>query len=154
MSAYERFAVDAVPETGVSALRGGLHERGFAEYAVVNHGRDMAAAGQPRFVAWTLILGNPAAGAALLARGLAAAVDIPLRLAIIATERGANEMCFATCVRCSPMTSRTLQRRSRQRCERCPNQPTTALMPVGGEPAAAGPASLRATRHSSDEVAS
>jgi uncharacterized protein (DUF302 family) len=52
----------------------------------------MAAAGQPHFVAWTPIFGNPAAGAALLARGLAAAVDIPLRLAIVATERGTSEI--------------------------------------------------------------
>jgi uncharacterized protein (DUF302 family) len=92
MSAYERFPVDTVPETVVSALRRVVHERGFTEYAVVDHGRDMAAAGQPAFVAWTLIFGNPAAGAALLARGLAAAVDIPLRLAVIATERGASEI--------------------------------------------------------------
>jgi uncharacterized protein (DUF302 family) len=92
MSAYERFAVAAASETVVSALREILRERGFAEYAVVDHGRDMAAAGQPRFVAWTLIFGNPAAGATLLARGIAAAVDIPLRLAVTATERGASEI--------------------------------------------------------------
>jgi uncharacterized protein (DUF302 family) len=92
MSAYERLPVNAAPETVVSALREVLHERGFTEYAVVDHGHDMAAAGQPRFGAWTLIFGNPAAGAALLAHGLAAAVDIPLRLAIIATEHGASEI--------------------------------------------------------------
>jgi uncharacterized protein (DUF302 family) len=92
MSAYERFPVAAASETVVSALREILRERGFAEYAVVDHGRDMAAAGQPRFVAWTLIFGNPAAGATLLARGIAAAVDIPLRLAVTATERGVSEI--------------------------------------------------------------
>ncbi|MDP9400786.1 MAG: DUF302 domain-containing protein [Actinomycetota bacterium] len=32
------------------------------------------------------MFGNPAAGAKLLARELAAAVDIPLRLAVVATE--------------------------------------------------------------------
>jgi uncharacterized protein (DUF302 family) len=92
MSAYERFPVAAAPETVVPALREILRERGFAEYAVVDHGRDMAAAGQPRFVAWTLIFGNPAAGATLLARAIAAAVDIPLRLAVTATQRGACEI--------------------------------------------------------------
>jgi uncharacterized protein (DUF302 family) len=92
MSAYERFPVDAAPETVVSALREVSHERRFAEYDVVDHGRHMSAAGQPRFVAWTLIFGNPAAGAVPLARGLAAAVDIPLRLAISPTERGPSEI--------------------------------------------------------------
>lgn len=43
----------------------------------------MAEAGAPGFAAWTLVFGNPAAGAGLLARDLEAAVDIPLRLAVI-----------------------------------------------------------------------
>jgi uncharacterized protein (DUF302 family) len=60
-----------------------FRERGVTEYAVVDHGHDMAAAGQPAYPAWTLIFGNPAAGARLLASDLAAAVDIPLRLAVI-----------------------------------------------------------------------
>jgi uncharacterized protein (DUF302 family) len=62
-----------------------LRERNFTEYAVVDHGRDTAAAGQPSHPAWTLIFGNPAAGAKLLALDLAAAVDIPLRIAVIAS---------------------------------------------------------------------
>ena len=41
--------------------------------------------------AWTLIFGNPAAGASLLAHDLAAAVDIPLRLAVIG-RAGASEI--------------------------------------------------------------
>jgi len=44
------------------------------------------ATGQPGHRAWTLIFGNPAAGAKLLALDLAAAVDIPLRLAVIARD--------------------------------------------------------------------
>jgi uncharacterized protein (DUF302 family) len=58
----------------------------------VDHGRDMAAAGAPGHVAWTLVFGNPAAGAKLLERDLAAAVDIPLRLAVIAAESGGSEI--------------------------------------------------------------
>ena len=86
MSRYERLEVNAPPETVVSVLRTVLSERNFTEYAVVDHGRDMAAAGQPGHRAWTLIFGNPAAGAKLLALDLAAAVDIPLRLAVIARD--------------------------------------------------------------------
>ena len=48
----------------------------------------MAAAGVTPHPAWTLVFGNPAAGAALLDRALSAAVDIPLRLAVIG--RGAE----------------------------------------------------------------
>jgi uncharacterized protein (DUF302 family) len=88
---YERFPSDAPPEAVVVALRDVLRERGVTEYAVVNHGHDMAAAGQPAFPAWTLIFGNPAAGSRLLARDLAAAVDIPLRLAVIGRD-GASEI--------------------------------------------------------------
>ena len=80
---YERLPVNAKPEVVVTALRDVLRERGVTVYAVVDHGHDMAAAGQPAYPAWTLIFGNPAAGARLLARDLAAAVDIPLRLAVI-----------------------------------------------------------------------
>jgi len=57
---------------------------------VVDHGRDMAAAGTPGFAAWTLVFGNPAAGAKLLAHDIAAAVDIPLRLAVVSAETGSE----------------------------------------------------------------
>jgi uncharacterized protein (DUF302 family) len=80
---YERLPVDAAPEAVVAVLRDLLRERGITEYAVVDHGHDMAAAGQPAYPAWTLIFGSPGAGARVLARDLAAAVDIPLRLAVI-----------------------------------------------------------------------
>jgi uncharacterized protein (DUF302 family) len=92
VSAYERVAVEARPEAVVSALRDALRSREIVEYAVVDHERDMAAAGAPAFAAWTLVFGNPAAGAKLLARDLAAAVDIPLRLAVIAAEPGCSEI--------------------------------------------------------------
>ncbi|MEN3285139.1 MAG: hypothetical protein V7607_6279 [Solirubrobacteraceae bacterium] len=92
VSAYERLAVDAPPDAVVSALREALRSRAITEYAVVDHGRDMAAAGATGFVAWTLVFGNPAAGAKLLERELAAAVDIPLRLAVIAGESGGSEI--------------------------------------------------------------
>jgi uncharacterized protein (DUF302 family) len=85
MSSYERVTVNAPPEAVVSVLRELIGARGFTEYAVVDHGRDMAAGGHPGYRAWTLIFGNPAAGAKLLAQDLAAAVDIPLRLAVIAS---------------------------------------------------------------------
>ena len=92
MSAYERIAVDAAPETTVSALREVLRAAGVTEYAVVDHGHDMAAAGAPGFAAWTIVFGNPAAGAKLLAHDLAAAVDIPLRLAVIAEDATRSEI--------------------------------------------------------------
>src|SRR4051794_25034726 len=87
---YERLPVDAPPERVVAAVREELRERGITEYAVVDHGHDMAAAGQTAYPAWTLIFGNPAAGAGLLAHDLAAAVDIPLRLAVIGREGGSE----------------------------------------------------------------
>jgi uncharacterized protein (DUF302 family) len=92
MSAYEGVAVDASPEAVVAALRESLRSRGITEYAVVDHGHDMAAAGATGFVAWTLVFGNPAAGAKLLERELAAAVDIPLRLAVTAAAGGGSEI--------------------------------------------------------------
>jgi uncharacterized protein (DUF302 family) len=83
---YERLAVGAPPEAVVAALREVLRERGVTEYAVVDHGHDMAAAGARAYPAWTLVFGNPAAGTRLLAHDLAAAVDIPLRLAVIGRD--------------------------------------------------------------------
>ena len=83
---YDRLPVNAPPETVVAALRDVLRERHVTEYVVVDHGHDMAAAGQPAYPAWTLIFGNPVAGARLLACDLAAAVDIPLRLAVIGRD--------------------------------------------------------------------
>ena len=71
-------------------LRNVLRERGITEYAVVDHGHDMAATGAPAYPAWTLIFGSPAAGAQLLAYDLAAAVDIPLRLAVIGRDGGSE----------------------------------------------------------------
>ena len=92
MSVYERVSVDAPPETVVAALRDALEARTITEYAVVDHEHDMAAAGAPAFPAWTLVFGSPAAGAKLLERDLEAAVDIPLRLAVIAPEPGSCEI--------------------------------------------------------------
>ena len=85
---YERIAVNLPPEEAVAALRRELAARGITEYAVVDHGHDMAQAGAPAFAAWTLIFGSPAAGARVLAADLAAAVDIPLRIAVIHDENG------------------------------------------------------------------
>jgi uncharacterized protein (DUF302 family) len=90
MAAYERVSVDAEPANVVAALRNVLGERGLTEYAVVDHGHDMAAAGVPGIVAWTLVFGNPGAGAALLQHELEAAVDIPLRLAVVRAYDGAS----------------------------------------------------------------
>jgi uncharacterized protein (DUF302 family) len=88
----ERLAVGAAPAMVVSGLRAVLRERGFTEYAVVDHGHDMAAAGRPGLMAWTVIFGNPAGGAKLLAHDLAAAVDIPLRLAVVGADGGSSEI--------------------------------------------------------------
>jgi uncharacterized protein (DUF302 family) len=92
VSAYERQLVEAPPQAVVDALREALRERGITEYAVVDHGHDMAAAGAPCYPAWTLVFGNPAAGAKLLAHELAAAIDIPLRLAVIGADSGRSEI--------------------------------------------------------------
>lgn len=80
------------PPAVVDALRAELRSRDITEYAVVDHGHDMAAAGAPAHPAWTLVFGNPAAGEALLARELATAVDIPLRLAVIAPDPGRSQI--------------------------------------------------------------
>jgi len=88
MSPYEHVEVDAPGDAVVTALREGLRWRGLTEYAVVDHGHDMAAAGAPAQPAWTLVFGNPVAGAALLQHELSAAVDIPLRLAVIGRGAG------------------------------------------------------------------
>jgi uncharacterized protein (DUF302 family) len=96
MSAYERVAVAAEPAAVVAALRELIQARGITEYAVVDHARDMAAAGAPSFEAWTLVFGNPSAGARLLARDLAAAVDIPLRLAVVRDVAGGSEIVLRT----------------------------------------------------------
>jgi len=90
VSPYRRVAVDAPAPDTVAALRRELADRGITEYAVVDHGHDMAAAGAPGFSAWTLVFGNPAGGAKLLARDLAAAVDIPLRIAVIGAVHGSE----------------------------------------------------------------
>src|SRR3954469_15015387 len=92
MSAYESVHAEAHPASVVSALREELRSKGITEYAVVDHGHDMAQVGAPGFAAWTLIFGNPAAGAKLLARDLAAAVDIPLRLAVITGADGGTDI--------------------------------------------------------------
>ncbi len=92
MSAYERVPFEAEPAAVVAALREAIKARGITEYAVVDHGHDMAQAGVAGVVAWTLIFGSPAGGAKLLARELAAAVDIPLRLAVIAGADGGSEI--------------------------------------------------------------
>jgi uncharacterized protein (DUF302 family) len=93
VSPYCRVAVDGRPHEAVARLRRELEAREITEYAVVDHGRDMAAAGAPGFTAWTLVFGSPAAGARVLARDLAAAVDIPLRIAVIGTDEG-TELVF------------------------------------------------------------
>jgi uncharacterized protein (DUF302 family) len=80
---YERVDVAAPAAATVERVRDALAARGIKEYAVVDHGHDMAAAGAPSHPAWTLVFGNPVAGEKLLARDLATAVDIPLRLAVI-----------------------------------------------------------------------
>jgi uncharacterized protein (DUF302 family) len=92
MTGRELIAVAAPADAVVAALRAALQARGVTEYAVVDHGRDMAAAGAPGHVAWTLVFGAPAAGAEVLDRDAAAAVDIPLRLAVIGAGEGRSEI--------------------------------------------------------------
>lgn len=91
MPPYARVPVAAAPAIVVQELSRALAER-ITEYVVVDHGHDMAAAGAPGFVAWTLIFGSPSAGAKILELDLGAAVDLPLRLAVIASEAGGSEI--------------------------------------------------------------
>ena len=92
VSVYERLPVEAEPEVVVAALRLALRERGLREYALVDHGHELAAVGAPAYRAWTLILGEPSGAAQLLGRELAAAIDIPLRLAVIGMSSGGSEI--------------------------------------------------------------
>jgi uncharacterized protein (DUF302 family) len=89
---YEQVPVAAAPAQTVRHVRDALRANGITVYAVVDHGHDMAEAGAPSHPAWTLVFGNPAAGEKLLARDLAAAVDIPLRLAVIGTGRDTSSI--------------------------------------------------------------
>lgn len=89
---YERKPVAAPPGLVVAKLRELLMERGITEYAVVDHGHDMTAAGSPGFTAWTLIFGDPAVGSELLEAEPAAAVDIPLRLAVVNGDDARSEI--------------------------------------------------------------
>jgi uncharacterized protein (DUF302 family) len=91
---YERVNVSSGTLATVAQLRRVIVERGFIEYAVVDHRLDMAEAGAPAFDAWTVIFGAPAAGSRLLAIDLAAAVDIPLRLAVIAAGPDRSDIVF------------------------------------------------------------
>jgi hypothetical protein len=75
--AYERSPVAAKAAVTVQHFRDILRERGFAEYAVIDHGHDMPAVRAPSHSAWTVVFASPAAGEKLLARDLAAPVDIP-----------------------------------------------------------------------------
>ena len=92
MLPYTRVPIAAPPALVVQELSRALAERGITEYVVVDHGHDMAAAGAPGFEAWTLIFGSPSAGAKILERDLAAAVDLPLRLAVIASAASGSEI--------------------------------------------------------------
>lgn len=91
-SSYVLIPVSAPPEAAVAAIRAELQERSITEYVVVDHGHDMAAAGATPHPAWTLIFGNPAAGEAVLAGELEAAIDIPLRLAVVGDEDGTSRI--------------------------------------------------------------
>lgn len=56
---------------------------GFIIYAVVDHERDMAARGVDAApTAYTVIFGNPVAGAKVLKESMEAVVDLPLRIGI------------------------------------------------------------------------
>lgn len=83
MSGYEHVGVSATPPAVLAALREVLVERGLIEYAVVDHGHDNGRGGRAGLRGLDGIFGNPAAGTKLLARELAAALDIPLRLAVV-----------------------------------------------------------------------
>jgi uncharacterized protein (DUF302 family) len=94
VSPYERIPTDAEPARVVAVLRELIAARGLTEYAVVDHGHAMAVAGAPGLTAWTLVFGSPAAGAKLLARDLTAAIDIPIRIAVIAAGDAGSEIIF------------------------------------------------------------
>ncbi len=72
---YEQVPVAAAPAETVRHVQGALQAKMLFSHP-----------------AWTLVFGNPAAGEKLLARDLATAVDIPLRLAVIGTGRDASSI--------------------------------------------------------------
>jgi uncharacterized protein (DUF302 family) len=90
MPPYEEVPVPAEPAIAVGLLREALRTRGITEYVVVDHARDMAAAGVRAHPAWTVVFGSPKAGEPVLAHDLRAAVDIPLRLAVIGAGPGSS----------------------------------------------------------------
>ena len=118
MTGREIVHVDAHPAEVVQALQDVLHERGIKLYAVVDHGHDMRDAGAAGFTAWTLVFGNPAAGAQLLAHDLdgrstsrSASPSSPR----ITRSRGSS---CAICARCSATATESSPTRSPASCAR------------------------------------
>lgn len=79
----ERLDVPAPARAVVAAVRAAARARYLTEYAVVDHGRDLAADGRDRMAAWTILLSDPALESKLLRLDLAGAVDLPLRIAVV-----------------------------------------------------------------------
>lgn len=65
-----------------------IKEGHFTLYTAVNHQADMEALQAPRYPAMTIIFGNPRFGSKLLHSLPYAAVDIPLRIAVIEAQSG------------------------------------------------------------------
>ena len=76
------------PENLVKKFCSCLEERGIKLYAVVDHQRDMEALQVYSYPAFTILFGNPRIGSKLLEKLPMAAIDIPLRIAIIKSETG------------------------------------------------------------------
>ena len=91
-SVPECIEVPAPAWTVVSAVRDVVRARYLTEYAVIDHGRDLAADGRDRMPAWTILFSDPALEAKLLKRDLINAVDLPLRIAVVERECGHSEI--------------------------------------------------------------
>ena len=81
--------VNGSVENIVQAFIAWLEAKGIIIYATVNHAKDMRDRGiEPAVEAWTVIFGNPALGAGMLAIDPEIVVDIPLRVGFYGRDEG------------------------------------------------------------------
>ena len=69
-----------------------LEEREIKLYAMVDHQKDMEALQVYSYPAFTILFGNPKVGSKLLEKLPIAAIDIPLRIAIVKSETGEGSL--------------------------------------------------------------
>ena len=80
------------PEMVARKICSFLEEREIKLYAMVDHQKDMDALGVYSYPAFTILFGNPKVGSKLLEKLPIAAIDIPLRIAIVKSESGEGSL--------------------------------------------------------------